>query len=247
MKQYGQRRIFITEGKEHYQIFTFSQEKDGSIYCNWPDFSKTRWVTVEFTSNGPVTKIIDSPGDGKLTVHGTGMAGVRAYTGSYNDGIVIHGNHLTSPKDNKLGARHLFTAQINQPYHLPNSPVFNRESDYVLTSKKLEPVILIFFAIPIVKEISIGFNISGHVDDLIPEGSHEPSFLGFQIMELRQHMVFWIAYKSRHMETWPTVPHILFDNGYNVPLIFGQGNKEFRAEFRKPIYDLSGTVLTITL
>ncbi|MBK9391890.1 MAG: hypothetical protein IPN68_17480 [Bacteroidetes bacterium] len=190
MKPYNQRRIFITEGSEHYQIFTFSQKGDGSIYCNWPDFSKTRWITVDITANGPASKIVKSPGDGKLTIHGTGMAGVRANDGVYKDGIVIHGNYLVNPEDNKLGVRHLFTAQINKPYSMPDSAVFNRESDYVITCNKIEPIVLVFFAIPIVKEVSINFNLSGHVDDLIPEGGTQPSFLGFHIIELRQHLVF---------------------------------------------------------
>jgi hypothetical protein len=212
-----ERRVFITEGKEHFQIFKFSQAKDGSIYATWPDFTKTNWVNIAFTETGPTSKISNSPGEGKLTIHGSGMAGFRAHVGSYNDGIVIHGNLLKNPKDNNLGIRHLFTAQINQPHYLPNSPASNRKSDYIIKATKLVPAILVFFAIPIVQKISIEFKMAGSANDLIPAGGTEPSFLGFHIIELTQHMIFWLAY---NLDISELLTH-LFQFGLTHPFQFG--------------------------
>jgi hypothetical protein len=54
-------------------------------------------------------------------------------------------------------------------------------------------------------------------------------------------------HNSRHMEVWPTDTHIMFENGYNVPLVFGEGNKKFRFELRKPEYTMNGTDLRVTI
>ena len=65
-----------------------------------------------------------------------------------------------------LGVRHLFTMQLAEPSFVPSSPAFNRKSDYVISTKKLTPIIIIFFAIPRVKELTvIVHQVSFHVDE----------------------------------------------------------------------------------
>ncbi|PKL30808.1 hypothetical protein CVV43_05275 [Candidatus Saccharibacteria bacterium HGW-Saccharibacteria-1] len=60
MDSYPKRRIFINKGEEHYQVFSFKQERDGSIYCASPDFSEAKWISYEYTPSGPIIKMSSS-------------------------------------------------------------------------------------------------------------------------------------------------------------------------------------------
>lgn len=140
MPLFSSRRVFINK---QYHIFTFIQEKDGSIYCHWPDFKQTKWIICKEATDGLVAIEANLPEEGKFTIHGSGMTGFRKHHGRYDNTILFHGNHLINPDKIQLGIRHLFTAQIPQPSYVPNnSPFLNRKSDYSILASHICPVIL---------------------------------------------------------------------------------------------------------
>jgi hypothetical protein len=241
--RYNKRRILITEESKTYQILSLVQEKDGSIYCHWPDFTKTKWLDVLDTKYGTSVIITDSPGEGKMTFHGSGMAGFKKHKGSYKvDCRVKNGNYLMSKDGGILGIRHLFTALIRKPYLLPASP---RKSDYIISVSKIEPIVLLFLAIPM-QEITIEFTV-GDIEDQFQEENLELSFVCSRLIEMKKHLIFWVAYKTKNMEEWPDSTLVLFDNGFNIPLIFSLRNNTYRIELRSPLYEFEGSKLKITM
>lgn len=238
--EFPKRRLFLSDGNNVYHILSFTQSRaDSSIYVSSPDFSKVKWLKVT-NKNGNLELVeTDSPGDGKLSVHGSGMVKI---TPNIHD-LVVHGNYLLNPTKNAAGVRHLFTIQLAKPNFLPSSPAFNRESDYVISTKQFSPIVIIFFAIPRVKKLTVNYQVSFNIDDfnsLPPEG-------GGGAFELLLHNVFWYAYRTKHMDEWPPNPYICYHDGYLVPVFIDVGERRFRAEFRIPTYEMSDTELTLRM
>jgi len=238
--EFPKRRLFLSDGDNFYHVLSFTQSRaDSSIYVSSPDFSEAKWLNVTNKNGNLELAVTDSRGDGKLSIHGSGMTKI---TPNVHD-LVIHGNYLFNQTKNALGVRHLFTLQLAKPNFVPFSPAFNRESDYVISTKQLKPIIIIFFAIPRVKKLTVNYQVSFQVDDLDsipPEG-------GGGTFELLLHNVFWYAYRTRHMDEWPQNPYICYYDGHLVPMLIGVGEKQFRAEFRIPTYELSDTELHLKL
>jgi hypothetical protein len=238
--EFPKRRLFLSDGNNFYHVLSFTQSRsDSSIYVSSPDFSKVKWLIVTNKNGNLELAVTDSPGDGKLSVHGSGMTKI---TPNVHD-LVVHGNYLLDTTKNAAGVRHLFTIQLAKPKFVPFSPAFNRESDYVISTKQLTPIIIIFFAIPRVKKLTVNYQVSFHIDDLDsipPEG-------GGGAFELLLHNVFWYAYRTKHMDEWPQNPYICYHDGHLVPVLIGAGEKQFRAEFRIPTYELSNTELALRM
>jgi hypothetical protein len=144
------RRIFITQNKtDYFKIFSFVQEEDGSIYCHWPNFSTTKWISVTNHSNELKLSISDTPiNSPKLSLHGSGVVKFKQNDFSTDENR-IKGSHLINFEHSQIGARHLFTSLICEPKDLsPNSPFGKRPSDSPIYTHALKPFVLACFAIP---------------------------------------------------------------------------------------------------
>jgi hypothetical protein len=234
------RRLFLSDGNKFYKVLSLTQNKsDASIYVFFPDYQDINWLTVVNENGIPKIEKIESPGEGKLSVHGSGMSKISP---NVHD-LVIHGSHLADMENKVAGVRHLFTMRLAKPFYEPPSPAFNRKSDYVINSKNWTPINLIFFAIPRIKPIKIQFTMSFHIDELEtvpPEG-------GGGIIELVLHNVFWYAYRTKFMDDWVPKPHVCYLDGYIVPVLMGAEGKKAIAQFRFPQYRLTNDELIITL
>lgn len=236
------RRIFINNGKQLYQIFSFQQHKDGSIYVGWPGFSETKWITNIVTNKGPLGVLFSSEEEGKLSIHGSGMATFRSHNDSKEHNLIIKGNHLLNKEKNIAGARHLFTAFIKEPIYVPISPAFNRKSDYAIESKeKLTPCFIIFFAIP-QTGVNINFEFSLSIDEM---NNIPGDMLGGHLFSLRYHDLFWFAYRTKHMDVWPKHTIICYDDGFKVPIFIGTAKGQLRVDYRMPEYLLKDKQFTI--
>lgn len=243
MDSYPKRRIFINKGEERYQIFSFKQENDGSIYCASPDFSNAKWISYENTPSGSFIRTTEAIGDGKISLHGRGITAIRNNNNPKDHKLIIKGNKLLNKERTEVGARHLFTAFLKEPDYLPkNSPALNRQSDYSMQyNNELRPFVLVFYAIP-QQGISVDFQFSLQIDEMdnVPD-----DFLGMHGFGLKYHDVIWFAYRTKNMDKWPKYTHFSYQDGYSVPIFVGTGPQEFRLEFRQPKYILDGKVLTI--
>lgn len=213
------RRVFITDGKQQaYRIFDFMQNKnEGSIYVSSPEFSKIKFVEIPLDPNNPYISLIDSPGEGKISFHKSGIVSIRNYEETKSRKLIIAGNYLLNLEKNIAGIRHLFTVFMSKPIDLPKSPALNRKSDYVLNSAEdLSPCVMIFFAIPRTQEIKgIRFTSSMHMDNFkdLPKG--------VGIIELPYHLIAWYTYNTTYMESWPDNSFICYRDGHIVPAFFG--------------------------
>jgi len=235
------RRVFINDNESYYQIFTLSQEKDGSIYAHWPAFEKTKWLLINEGVSGPTLLEYENTTESmKLTVHATGLAGFRG-----GPGTKFYGNKLLDP--NSYGLRHLFTAQLLKPNNVPLSPYGARKSDYLINAKYLPPTIIIFFAIP-KSQFKLELGISMQESDVIFSSTGEPQHvLGFDIIELDQHMVVWLAYTTKNLNWPPTRPYIFYTDGFKVPVVIGEGGRRCRYELRMPEYTHNGKNVSIQI
>lgn len=243
-KEHNSRRIFVSSDKKnYYQIFHFTQDKDGSIYASWPNFSDTRWLFPFSDKDGnQKLNVVDFAEEGKLSIHGAGMGSFRSHDKPNIRPIIIKGNKLLDLGKSESGARHLLTAFMKEPLFLPNSPALNRQSDYLInSSEKMGPFIVIFFAVPkTIKGLKLSIMPAFNVDDIdIPPRG------GFGIISLKYHDVIWYVYQTHNMEKWPKKYHISFYDGFFVPVIIGTKPGKFRLEFRKPIYELKNNEFTI--
>jgi len=244
-KQFSKRRVFVSEkDNKYFQIFSFAQKKDGSIYCSWPSFEETEWLVPVFGNNGLELKKTDLPKVGKLSIHGKGMCAFRPHDESENRPLIIRGNKLFDGDSNELGTRHLFTAFLRKPEHLPDSPANNRESDYCINTSSIEPFVIVLLAIPrIPEELRVDLQFSFNTNDL----KEIPFHGGFGFIELRYHNIIWIVYRTNHMEKWPKKNQVIYHDGYFVPFFVGTGFEKFRLELRKPKYNLTKNALSILI
>lgn len=239
-------RIFITDnGTDFYQIFSFSQsEKDGSLYIAWPDIENTKWLLANENIPSDKIKFEDSPGKGKISFHGSGRTHFKIHGMPNIPHLILNGNILYNKEQERIGARHLLTVFIKKPEYKPdNSPVFNRKHDQLFRTDKLKPTIFIFFAIP-QKRLHISFNFGLQVKDMenIPN-----DILGYGLFPMRLHVIFWLAYRTKHLNDWPKYNYASFSDGYKVPLFIGQANHSMRVELCNPIYSLNEDNLHISL
>ncbi len=244
--EHHKRRVFITDGSENYQIFDFIQNKnEGSIYVSSPNFSEIKWIGVSINNQGIANlEITDSPGDGKLSLHASGIVSIRNYTEIKSRKLIIKGNYLLNLEKTEAGVRHLFTIFMAQPKHVPASPALNRKSDYLInSSKQLSPLVFIFFAVPRIPNLTVGIHASINMDDL----ESVPPDNGMGLIELPYHSIMWFAYKTKHMNKWPKHPIVSYTDGYTVPTFIGTGEGEFRMELYNPSYKLTENELTINL
>jgi hypothetical protein len=244
-KQFDSRRIFISENDKHFQIASFKQHKDGSMYCSWPDFMNTEWLVLIKNQEGNLElKKIDSKESGKLSIHGSGMCAFRSNDNTENRPLIIKGNKLLDLEKKESGARHLLTAFPREPYFLPISPAFNRSSDYSISTSRLRPFAIIFFAIPQTqKDLQVTFQSNFHIDDI----ESIPPEMGWGAMRLKFHDVFWLVYRTKHMEKWPKKSQVIYGDGFVVPFFIGTGAGQFRLELKMPEYKLEENCLTVTV
>lgn len=239
------RRIFINNEENYFQLFSFNQHEDGSIYSSMPEFGNIKWMSI-VKHEGQVGLAIVNPleNDGKLSVHGTGMTTYRAHSDNKGHQLIVKGNFLLNKESDKLGVRHLFTSFFQDPNFIPvSSPALNRESDYLLKSdKKIKPFVMTFFAVP-TKKMSVEVNASFHVKDL----ESIPPETGWGGFNLRYHTIVWFYYRTKHMDAWPQNTHICYYDGFEVPFFIGTGQGASRLEIRHPTYTLTDNNLTISI
>ncbi len=238
----NKRRVFLKKNDKDYQIFSFTQENDGSIYVNWPEFSSTIWLNQDFKNNRLITQLGEK--EGKLSIHASGRAHYKAY-GEKDSQMIVKGNTLLNAQLNSGGVRHLFSAFIKEPSYSPEkSPVFNRKSDYLILSKtEIKPQFLLVFAIPMMNPpMSIRINSSFDIDEL--DNFELPSFLTFP---LKYHDIAILTYRTKNLDQWPAEWHIAYSDGYECPFFIGLENQQIMLEFLKPIYDVRANKLNIIL
>lgn len=243
MDLHPKRRIFINKGDERFQIFSFRQEEDGSIYATSPTFADAKWISFRQEANGIVPITTEAIGGGKLSVHGSGITGVRNNDDPRGHQLRVKGNHLLNKATNEAGVRHLFTIFMDEPKYLPSSsPAFNRLSDYAMQANEdLRPFVLVFFAIPLgMKAVNFQFSLQEDEMNNIPN-----NFLGAHSFNLRHHSILWFAYRTKDMDKWPKYTHYSYQDGYHVPIFIGTGVQRFRLEFRKPQYSIVDGALSI--
>lgn len=244
MNSFSSRRVFINK---KFHLFTFTQEKDGSIYCSWPNFTSTKWVICKDSAEGTVAIETSTPNNGKFTIHGSGMTGFRGHGDKYDNSIIFYGNPLVNEEKTSIGLRHLFTFQMQEPKNVPeNSPYMNRKSDYNINATQICPLILVCFAFPN-HNFNFECNFTMHKDFIPWNEKNEPThYLGSDVIELKDHVIVWIAYRTINM-FWPTDSYVFYNNGYKVPVITGLGNKKYSCELRNPTYSQNGNKIKIDI
>jgi hypothetical protein len=249
-KPSSNRRIFIDKDSTFYQILSFTQHADGSIYCSIPEFKSAKWMSFGKSASNdmPVMITADSPQEmGKFSMHGSGMLTFRSHSDTKGHTLIIKGHPLIDTENGSFGVRHVFTYFPTEPKHLPNSPAFNRESDYVLKKQgQLKPFVMVFFAVPYKPGLKANINISFNVDD-IDDLETTPPDVAFGTFGLRFHNLVWVYYRTKHMDRWPQSTHICYFDGFLVPILIITGEGTFRLELRKPSHALNGNDLTLTM
>jgi hypothetical protein len=246
-KCYNQRRLFMADSNNSYQLFKFDQHGDGSIYCMLPNFSDVIWQTFKLTDNGMMLVTDTIQKDGKLSLHGTGMVTFRANDTPREHKLIVKGNHLLNVEKGEIGVRHLFTIFSQEPQFIPASPALNRESDVVLKTDTLKPFAMVCFAIPSKSNFKVDIGAGFQVDDV----ASIPPESGFGGFGLRLHNVIWFYYRTKHMDKWPAQTHLCYWDGHAVPMFIGvaqdAGQGSCRLEVRKPIYKLEQDKLLINI
>ena len=238
--EFPRRRIFLAVGEEAYQILDFTQARnDSSIYISFPDSLRLKWLALPPEDGTPRLRIIETPSGCKLSIHGSGMAKIAPNIHE----LVVHGSILLDRSKKMIGARHLFTAQLAKPFVLPRSPALERKGDYVIKTGALAPFVVIFFAIPRVKTLTRAIQIRLCTNDLetVPPSSGGGTF------ELVLHQVFWLAYRTKHMEEWPESTHVCYHDGCVAPVLIGEGGRMVRMELRTPVYEVSEAQVSVKL
>lgn len=236
MREPTSRRVFLTEGAAKYQILSFTQRPDASFYVSCPDFARSGWLEI---SEGPGPKTVNfaaAPGEGKLSIHATGFAGIRVHetTGHH---VTIHGNQLMDASKKVVSVRHLLSVFPREPYHLTDGP---RVSDYTLTAKRMKPAAFIFFAVP--SGLEVHMQLGFHIDDI-----GEPPDISFGMMTFPIHAVVWLAYSTKGMLEWPPNTQFCHYDGHDVPLFTGFADRTVKFAAARPQYRLDDQKLSVTL
>ena len=239
------RRIFLTAGIETFQLFSVSQNSnDGSVYFSAPLFEEINWLVPAMgAQQEPILLAYKSDGPGKLSLHGSGVTHVSPHQATTHHGFAVRGNQLKAADGSSLGVRHLLTILPPEPTHRPTSAAMARKTDYVLTSKEFHPYVLIFWAVPAMRPLTVTINGSFQADEL----QEIPPNGGWGAFNLLLHSVVWFAYRTKHMERWPRNAQACYHDGLTVPVLIGTGLGAFRMELRQPMISLQEGNLTISI
>jgi len=237
------RRIFFGNGAGNFQVFSISQNpNDGSIYFSAPNFEEIEWIVPAIVEDQkPVLLRYQAAAQGKLSLHGSGVTHVRPYESPQQNVFSIRGNVLRS--SDTLGVRHLVTIFLSEPRHKPNSQALARRSDYVMNTKQWHPYVLILWAAPASRPITVTVRGSFHEDEL----EEVPPNGGWGAFTMALHSIVWFAYRTKHMERWPRNAQACYSDGHTVPVFIGTGPGEFRLEYRKPQYGMVDNQISIAL
>lgn len=235
------RRLFFSAGDENFQLLSFTQRPDGSIYIGSPDLASSKWMEI-VPGRSPQLQISAIPSAGKLSIHGSGVAHVKSLESGETE-LRLVGNYLASGDKQALGLRHILTIFPAKPTRIPAPVASNRLSDCLIQAQDLKPYVLVFWAVPATKHLMVNISSSFHVDDL----ETIPPELGFGAFGLRSHSIVWFAYRTKHMARWPAESHLCFHDGFHVPFFFGTGEGTGRLDFRAPKYHLDGNQLQIVV
>jgi hypothetical protein len=241
----SKRRIFFGSDADIFQIFSIEQNKnDGSIYFCAPGFEEIMWTVPALGADEqPVLLSFQNAGDGKLSLHGSGVTHVRPYGSVGLNDFSIRGNELRSRDGERLGVRHLITTLLSEPKHRPNSPAMARQSDFAMNTTQWHPYVVIFWAVPANRPMSVSLTGAFHEDDL----EEVPPNGGWGSFTLQHHAIVWFAYRTKHMDRWPLNTQAFYSDGHTVPVLIGTGVGQFRIEYRQPTYSLTDDILSIQL
>ena len=239
------RRIFLGADGEFFQILSVSQNpNDASIYFSAPHFETIDWLIPSHSvDQNPILLSYKSDGPGKLSLHGSGITRAGPHQAISPHEFAIRGNALTSGDGNSLGLRHLLTVLLPEPTQKPSSPATARKSDYVLTTKELHPYVIIFWAVPAVRPLTVNIIGSFQADEL----QEVPPNGGFGVFNLLLHAVVWFAYRTKHMDDWPLSAQACYFDGFMVPVLIGTGKASARLELRHPSISLRDSALTVAI
>lgn len=216
------RRFLISDGTRKIHLFTFLQERDGSIYTFAPNFSELKWLALGSTSHA---EQLNLPPNGKISIHGSGISHVKAR--DLPDAVFRrHGIALQSEKDMQLGLRHLMSAFPTDRNAQNTSSIPERRSDITLVKSKLTPHVFVFWAVP--------FLFSLQIDGLVECVEYDLD-QQWGVFQLRQHALLWLSYRYHDMVNWPDECHVCVDDGFHIPLVF-PGDGIGRVELRVPRY-----------
>jgi len=200
-----EKRMFIGNNKNYHHLLTFDQGKDGSIYCSFPTFKNIIWQTISNENGTYAIKSETAENAGKLSIHGNGRIHISEYGPSKKYQLILYGNRLRSEENKNNGVRHLFTIFPQEQYCIPpNSPAFSRSKDHVLNFEQMNPFVMIFFAVPVMKNYNTRIQLIFHTDDL--QDPQQP-LLGYDKIRLRNHDIIWLCYKPKHFDKWPKKKH----------------------------------------
>lgn len=235
------RRLFFAAGAESFQLVSFSQAADASIYISAPGLGESKWLEV-VAGAPPSMRITALPNAGKLSIHGSGVSHVGAADGGETE-LRLVGNYLLNNAEQRAGVRHLLTMFPTKPTHLPGSIAGARQADCTVEAQESKPYVLIFWAVPAITKLTVNIGASFQADDL----ENVPPESGFGAFALRIHTVVWFAYRTKHMSRWPAESHLCFHDGYHVPVLIGTGVGACRLELRSPKLHLFDNRLKITI
>ncbi len=241
-KDYPQRRIFICNDSEQYQVFKFNQDVDSAITLWWPSFKDTDWRFLEgtdVTQQVILQKITD---EGKLTIHDSGFASARSNKYTTNRTKVVPGDRLIIENEKSIGygIRHIATVYISKPSYINDSSrVHNRASDILISEKALMPKAYVFFAVP--KIIMPNLNFSLDIEDM---GDYE---IGWNHFSLRQHNIWCLSYRTKYMVTWPPRTQAFYHDGIRTPIFIPKSTEEYYIEYRIPKYTIENNNFVINL
>ena len=125
MKKFSKRRVFINDKEKQFQIFSFFQDKDGSIYCWWPEFENTNWNWSRRNETEMVIMQADTPGPGKFSIHGSGQTHFRSNASlKANAAVVVHGNHLLNNEKGSYGISNISLVIMGSCFPVYQLPLF---------------------------------------------------------------------------------------------------------------------------
>jgi hypothetical protein len=222
----------ITTKQIKAHICDFEQNSDGSIYIKFPEFEFSKWIGPDSTSRQLIP--YDSPGKGKLSIHGSGISHVKTFDNNSKAEFQVLGSPLLSKDGKTAGIRHLATI-------FPKEPVIETVESTLFKPDNIKPMVFVFFAVPFGLDIS--FQGSFSMDEYEPI----PPIIGVGNQALRMHNIFWFSYSSKYMDNWPLATHVHFSDGFVCPLFVGVATYQIRIDIRNPQYSINGKSVQISI